>query len=103
MKITTNLLIIGSISFLLGACGDAAKLPEQAGVGPNPTIPPPNTTLIPTVNIAAAKGWPDGTQPTPASDRAVTPYAAGLDHPRWLYVLPNGDVLVAETNGPRAT
>ena len=100
MKITTNLLIIGSISVLLGACGDAAKLPEQAGVGPNPTIPPPNTTLIPTVNIAAAKGWPDGTQPTPASDLAVNPYAAGLDHPRWLYVLPNGDVLVAETNGP---
>ena len=100
MKISTNLLIIGSISFLLSACGDAAKLPDQAGIGPNPTIPPPNTTLIPTVNIAAAKGWPEGTQPTPASDLAVNAYATGLDHPRWLYVLPNGDVLVAETNGP---
>src|SRR3954467_6027370 len=100
VKISTNLLIIGSISFLLSACGDAAKLPDQAGIGPNPTIPPPNTTLIPTVNIAAAKGWPEGTQPTPASDLAVNAYATGLDHPRWLYVLPNGDVLVAETNGP---
>jgi glucose/arabinose dehydrogenase len=93
-------LIIGSISLLLSACGDAAKLPDQAGIGPNPTIPPPNTTLIPTINIAAAKGWPEGTQPTPASDLAVNAYATGLDHPRWLYVLPNGDVLVAETNGP---
>src|SRR4051794_30978400 len=61
-------LIIGSISVLLSACGDAAKLPDQAGIGPNPTIPPPNSTLIPTVNIAAAKGWPEGAQPTPASD-----------------------------------
>ena len=85
---------------LLSACGDAAKLPDQAGIGPNPTIPPPNSTLIPTVNIAAAKGWPEGTQPTPASDLAVNAFATGLDHPRWLYVLPNGDVLVAETNGP---
>src|SRR4051794_11273330 len=57
VKISTNLLIVGSISLLLSACGDAAKLPDQAGVGPNPTIPPPNPTLIPTVNIAAAKGW----------------------------------------------
>ena len=100
MKISANVLIIGSISLLLSACGDAAKLPDQAGIGPDPTIPPPNTTLIPTVNIAPAKGWPEGTQPTPASDLAVNAYAAGLDHPRWLYVLPNGDVLVAETNGP---
>jgi glucose/arabinose dehydrogenase len=100
VKISTNFLIIGSISVLLSACGDAAKLPDQAGIGPNPTIPPPNSTLIPTVNIAAAKGWPEGAQPTPASDLAVNAYATGLDHPRWLYVLPNGDVLVAETNGP---
>jgi len=100
VKINTNFLIIGSISVLLSACGDAAKLPDQAGIGPNPTIPPPNSTLIPTVNIAAAKGWPEGAQPTPASDLAVNAYATGLDHPRWLYVLPNGDVLVAETNGP---
>jgi hypothetical protein len=75
MKISTNLLIIGSISLLLSACGDAAKLPDQAGIGPNPTIPPPNTTLIPTINIAAAKGWPEGTQPTPAPDLAVNAYA----------------------------
>ena len=45
-------------------------------------------------------GWADGAQPTPASGLAVTAYARDLDHPRWLYVLPNGDVLVAETNAP---
>jgi glucose/arabinose dehydrogenase len=100
MKTATQIASIGSISFLLAACGDAAKLPEQAGVGPDPTLPSPTTTLIPTVNIAAAKGWPGGTQPTAAADLAVNAYATGLDHPRWLHVLPNGDVLVAESNGP---
>jgi glucose/arabinose dehydrogenase len=75
-------------------------LPEQAGIGPHPTLPPPNPTLLPTVNIAPAKGWPAGVTPSPAAGLAVSPFATGLDHPRWLYVLPNGDVLVAETNAP---
>ena len=85
---------------LLSACGEVAKLPVEAGMGPDPQLPPPNTTLIPTVNTAKAVGWQDGAQPTPAAGLAVTAYASGLDHPRWLYVLPNGDVLVAETNAP---
>ncbi len=84
----------------LTACGEAAKLPFAAGVGPSPTIPSPHKTLIPTVDIAPATGWPAGTMPTPGAGFAVNAYADRLDHPRWLYVLPNGDVLVAETNGP---
>ena len=82
------------------ACGETAKLPFSAGVGPNPTLPPPNETLIPTVHIAPAKGWPDGAKPTSAPGTAVNAFASGLDHPRWVYVLPNGDVLVAESNAP---
>ncbi len=77
-----------------------ATLPEQASIGPHPTLPLPNPTLIPTVNIAPAKGWPIGATPTPAPGLAVNAFASDLDHPRWLYVLPNGDVLVAETNAP---
>lgn len=84
----------------LGACGEMATLPEQAGFGPRPTLPPPNHTLIPTVNIAPAKGWPAGGTPMPAAGLAVSAFATALDHPRWLYVLPNGDVLVAESNAP---
>jgi glucose/arabinose dehydrogenase len=84
----------------LCACGETARLPEGAGVGPNPTLPEPNQTLIPTVHVAEAKGWPQGAAPSPGAGLAVNAYAAGLDHPRWLYVLPNGDVLVAETNAP---
>jgi glucose/arabinose dehydrogenase len=52
------------------------------------------------VNIAPAKGWAGDAKPTPASDVAVNAFATGVDHPRWVYVLPNGDVLVAETNAP---
>jgi glucose/arabinose dehydrogenase len=87
-------------AFAFAACAGRAKLPFTAGVGPFPALPPPSKSLIPTVNIAPAVGWPTGTMPTPASGFAVNAFASGLDHPRWLYVLPNGDVLVAETNAP---
>jgi glucose/arabinose dehydrogenase len=97
---TTSGLIILSLSVVLTACGDTAKVPEEATVGPTPTLPAPNPTLIPTVNIAPAKGWPQGETPTATSGLAVNAYATGFDHPRWIYVLPNGDVLVAETNAP---
>ncbi len=90
-----GLLILG-----LAACGEIATVPEQAGFGPDPVLPAPRPTLFPTVNVATAKGWPEGTAPRAAQGLAVTAFASGLDHPRWLYVLPNGDVLVAETNAP---
>ena len=84
----------------LAGCGGRATLPPSAGMGPNPTLPPPAQRLIPTVLIAPAKGWPEGATPTAAAGLAVAAFATGLDHPRWLYVLPNGDVLVAESNAP---
>jgi glucose/arabinose dehydrogenase len=87
--------------YLLATTGGEAQLPEQASIGPSPQLPAPTTSLVPTVNIAPAKGWPEGTRPTPASGLAVTAFAQGLDHPRWLLVLPNGDVLVAESNAPK--
>jgi glucose/arabinose dehydrogenase len=85
---------------LLAACGETAQLPAEAGIGPNPTLPEPNETMIPTVDIAPAIGWPEGGKPVAAQGLAVNALATGLDHPRWLHVLPNGDVLVAETNAP---
>ncbi|PZO11445.1 MAG: sorbosone dehydrogenase, partial [Burkholderiales bacterium] len=86
--------------FLLGACAESAKLTVAQGTGPNPSLPEPVTSVIPTVNIAPAKGWPAGTAPVPAAGLGVVAFASGLDHPRWLMVLPNGDVLVAESNAP---
>lgn len=102
MRTRRALPITASIAVLaLSACGDRSSLPPRADFGPNPTLPPPKETMIPTVNIAPAKGWPDGGAPKPAEGLKVNAFAKNLDHPRWLHVLPNGDVLVAETNKPK--
>ena len=84
----------------LSACGEMALQPVESGIGPQPTLLAPQTTLIPTVNIAPAKGWPRDVLPQVASGMQVKAFASALDHPRWLYTLPNGDVLVAESNAP---
>lgn len=88
------------VVFACVACAETTTLPSSAGFGAEPALPAPQQSLIPTVNIAPAKGWPVGTAPAAAPGTRVTKFADGLDHPRWLYVLPNGDVLVAETNAP---
>lgn len=97
--IRQNLLFV-IILLSMAGCGERAKLPLAAGFGPSPMLPPPNRTPIPTIGIAPATGWPAGMRPVAARGLAVAPFATGLDHPRWLYLLPNGDVLVAETAGP---
>ncbi len=89
---------LSSIALLEG-CANASDN-TAIGYGPNPTLPPPQTTLIPTLNVAPAKPWPEGTMPTAAAGFSVSAFAQGLDHPRWLTTLPNGDVLVAESNAP---
>jgi len=90
----------GLLSSALSAVSDKATLPESATFGPNPTLPKPKKERIPTVHIATAVGWPEGMTPKAATGFQVAAYAAGFEHCRWLYVLPNGDVLVAETDKP---
>jgi glucose/arabinose dehydrogenase len=85
---------------LLAACGDTARLNVAQSTGPAPALPPPVRTPLPTVEIAEAVGWPEGAAPVAAEGLSVTRFAQGLDHPRWLLVLPNGDVLVAESAAP---
>ncbi|MDB5617536.1 sorbosone dehydrogenase family protein [Tardiphaga sp.] len=84
----------------LAACGEQATQTSGQDFGGSPTLVDPVHSLIPTVNIATPTGWPQGVKPVAASGIAVNAFASGLDHPRTLYVLPNGDVLVAETNAP---
>jgi glucose/arabinose dehydrogenase len=93
-------VVIAAAGFFVLTRGDTSVLPESASIGPSPSLPAPSRNLIPTLNVAPAKGWPEGAKPTAANGLAVNAFAAGLSHPRWLYVLPNGDVLVAESNAP---
>ena len=97
-----RILLTAVLGALIANCAgvSAQRTGEVSGYGPNPTLPRPRPTLIPTVNIAEAKGWQKGGMPTPAKGLKVNAFATGLDHPRWLTVLPNGDVLVAEANKP---
>lgn len=96
-----TLIAASALSLALAACGgNEAALDPALGYGPNPTLPEPAPQRVPTVKIAEAVGWPAGVAPTPAAGFRVQTFAAGLDHPRWLYRLPNGDILVAETNAP---
>ncbi len=88
------------LAVVLSACGEVARLPFSAGTGVNPQLPEPANTVVPTVNIAPAKPWPQGTKPVAVQGLRVEPFASGLDHPRWVIVLPNGDVLVAESAAP---
>jgi len=94
-----RLVIVAGASAALG-CGASAHIPLSAGQGPHPTLPRPRTSFIPVVNVVDARGWPNGAKPSGAEGTKVNAFATGLSHPRWLYVLPNGDVLVAETNAP---
>ncbi len=84
----------------LAACETESVLPETDGFGAAPNLPTPQPQSVPMVKIAPAVGWPQGRTPVAASGLAVNAFTTGLDHPRWLYVLPNGDVLVAESQGP---
>lgn len=97
-----NALLVCLALAALVACNTISEVSTSkgVGVGTNPELPEPKQSLIPTVHIAPAVGWPVNVTPIAAADLAVKSFARDLEHPRWLYLLPNGDVLVAETNAP---
>jgi len=93
-------LVAAAIALTVSACAGPAQQPVSSAMGENPTLAKPDSPLLPTLKIAEAVRWADGQKPTAAQGLQVQAFATGLDHPRWLHVLPNGDVLVAETNAP---
>jgi glucose/arabinose dehydrogenase len=98
-----HLLLAGcfaGVAVGLAACNEQETAMAEQTYGAKPALPAPEKSLIPTVNVAKAVGWPAGGKPFAAAGMAVNAFATGLDHPRTLLVLPNGDVLVAETNAP---
>ena len=95
------LLIIAAMGgAFYGLTRERATLPESALYGPKPTLVDPPHTLLPTIKVPKAVGWATSEAPTPAAGLVVNAFATGLTHPRWLTVLSNGDVLVAEANSP---
>ena len=97
-----NLLSVtaAGLALLLAGCNEQETATVGQTFGPKPTLVEPEKSLLPTVDVAKAIGWPVGGKPVAADGMAVNAFASGLDHPRTVYVLPNGDVLVAETNAP---
>ncbi|MBO9557675.1 MAG: sorbosone dehydrogenase family protein [Caulobacter sp.] len=95
-----GLIVLPPLALLLSNCSAGPSLPPEQGYGPNPVLPPAQKQTFPVIKIAPAVRWADGQTPDAAPGFVATALARGLDHPRWLYVLPNGDVLVAETNAP---
>jgi glucose/arabinose dehydrogenase len=93
-------LLAAFIGIYVYLSGGRALLPVEAVTGPTPQLSEPQTRVIPIVNVAKAVGWPAGAKPAAATGLSVKAFADKLDHPRWLLVLPNGDVLVAETDSP---
>ncbi len=95
-----QMVVTAGILVAMG-CGATSHYPITAGIGPAPVLPEPKTSLIPLVNVVKGSSWKNNATPkVESSDLAVRAFAGGFSHPRWLYVLPNGDVLVAETNAP---
>ena len=100
LSVLPVLAVSFSLALALEACATRSALPDSVGFGAAPALPAPQPQAVPTVKIARAVGWPQGQTPVPAAGLAVNAFATGLDHPRWLHVLPNGDVLVAESQAP---
>jgi glucose/arabinose dehydrogenase len=99
--IAVIVVIFAGAAVSFSACGEKANLPLTATIGQHPTLPPPKDSLLPTVHIAPAKGWPsEEAGPKVPAGLKVALFADQLQHPRNVYVLPNGDVLVVETDAP---
>jgi glucose/arabinose dehydrogenase len=94
------LLLSLTIPIAIVACSQPSKQDVGQTQGPNPQLGEPQQKAIPTVNVAKGEGWPAGTMPTPADGLKVNEFAGDLTHPRWLLVLPNGDLLAAESDSP---
>jgi glucose/arabinose dehydrogenase len=98
----TILVVLGFLAVVFVQLG-TGTIPAQdpsIGYGPNPKLPVPDQSLVPVLKAPNAIDWAEGQKPKAANGMQVSAFANGLDHPRSMYVLPNGDVLVAETNAP---
>ena len=101
MRTLSRTLLAGTAAAALSlTLANADPLPDTTGFGPHPAMPKAHEALLPTLNIAPAVHWSRDGQPVAAHEFKVNAFARGLNHPRFLYTLPNGDVLAVETASP---
>jgi glucose/arabinose dehydrogenase len=93
-------LTVAGASLVAGCSNSGASFDRDSQTGPDPVLPAPHQYLVPPMHVAKAVGWKPGETPSVASGLRIQAIATGLEHPRQPYVLPNGDILVAESNGP---
>jgi len=96
MPIFRAATLVALTAFLLAGC-EKGQPESKESYGPHPVLPAPDKSLLPTANFSTAIPWPTDAKPVAPAGFDVTRYAVGLNHPRWIYMLPNGDVLVAES------
>lgn len=100
MKIHTKTLLTIAFVALLSGCDEGASIDPQQQTGPDPVLPEAQNFLLPPMQVPEGVPWKEGEMPTVADGLQIEKVADGLEHPRQVYVLPNNDVLVAESNGP---
>lgn len=100
LLVVLAIILIAGLALWWLASGDRADLPLEATTGADPVLAEPEEQLIPTVSVAKPIGWPEGAAPAAAAGLVVNRFAEGLEHPRVIYAMPNGDVLVTLTNAP---
>ena len=94
-----KVLLTAAAVAALTACSDP-KFDEASQTGPNPALPEPKQFLLPPVNVAPGEGWPSGKSPVVAPGLQIKALATNLAHPRFVYVLPNGDILAVQAKSP---
>jgi glucose/arabinose dehydrogenase len=97
MKISRS---AATLVFLTASVASASALDPVDQIGPNPELPAPQQYLLPPMHLAKVVGWSAGEKPSVAPGLKIEAFATGLQHPRSIYVLPNGDVLVSESKAP---
>ena len=92
-------IFVTAAALTLAACGNPHP-PPKSNFGPHPVLPAPVPQTFPTISVNSVQSWGPNEAPAAPAGFTVTRFAANLQHPRWIYVLPNGDVLVAEAAPP---
>jgi glucose/arabinose dehydrogenase len=91
-----------AIAILVGGCNEEATYDPSKQAGAEPPLPGAHNFLAPPIQVPKYVGWQPGKKPKVADGLQIEAIASGLEHPRQVYALPNGDILVAESNSPDA-